>query len=256
MSNKQEDNTHTAWPPPRSSRPKSKEKLRNHSNPKAQPSRLTWRTCKINWGFIHYFRWSWPVESNPSTQAPFFYSGIFVRIYLNWLDIKTGLTSAALPNLLSCKMIVWGTSVVSNALLEKFPQKFSSLCPDALKHNPVYFVPLLGQDVSLLFFFSKRPTKNNILVRSSLTQVSLFALWPPHLIPGGAGCFFGIPVAPDGWLSLLRKKGRSHYCRHFFFFFWQSAGFSFPPRKTWTFSPLYHWVQDFNPVKRDWTISA
>lgn len=108
----------------------------------------------------------------------------------------------------------------SNALLEKFPEKLSSLCSDALKHNPVYFVPLLGQDVILLFFFfSKRPTKNNILLRSSLTQVSLFALWPPHLIPGGAGCFFGIPVAPDGCLSLLHQKGRSHYCRHFFFFF-------------------------------------
>lgn len=106
-------------------------------------------------------------------------------------------------------------------MLEKFPEKFCSLCLDALKHNPVYFVPLFGQDVILLFFFfffrSERSTKNNILVRSSLTQVSLFALWPPHLIPGGAGCFFGIPVAPDGCLSLLCKKGRSHYCRHFFF---------------------------------------
>lgn len=76
-----------------------------------------------------------------------------------------------------------------------------------------------GKMSSFFLFFSKRPTKNNILLRSSLTQVSLFALWPPHLIPGGAGCFFGIPVAPDGCLSLLRKKGRSHYCRHFFLFF-------------------------------------
>lgn len=118
----------------------------------------------------------------------------------------------------------------SNEKLEKFPEKFCSLCLDALKHNPVYFVPLFGQDVILLFFFfflSKRSTKNNILVRSSLTRVSLFALWPPHLIPGGAGwVFFFLFWHPSGsrWLVVTvaqktnKKNGRSHYCRHFFLF--------------------------------------
>lgn len=77
------------------------------------------------------------------------------------------------------------------------------------------------------FFLSKRSTKNNILVRSSLTRVSLFALWPPHLIPGGAGwVFFFLFWHPSGsrWLVVTvaqktnKKNGRSHYCRHFFLF--------------------------------------
>lgn len=100
----------------------------------------------------------------------------------------------------------------SKASLEKFPEKFPLF---ALKHNPVYFVPLLGQDVILLLLlllFSVRPAEYNILVRSSFTQVSLFALWPPHLIPGGVGCFLA-----SQWLQMAG----CHYCAkkagHIFF---------------------------------------